>query len=346
MASRSWCIAVVGLAAGSIGCGDLVASADTSTTADGPGATDASSDPDSTGISAGETSAAVTETTATSAVDPSTTAVDPTTTATDATAGSTDETTRAGPACGDGVVDAGEECDEGPANADEAACTWDCEQASCGDGLIYAGVEACDDGVNDGGYGGCLGDCSALAPHCGDGVIQEAHETCEPATLGPFCDYFCGARTCEGLALIAPTAETCPPAAQINAAISGDTPLGPFAGTFAAQSFDYTRWTLVVASAYAQGSLCDQPHLLVDFDEPFAEAPGETAVHVLAVLDGAAALTTGTVDLASNDYTNFDASDTCTGATVLQLTVEGDGWSLSGTVEAGCCWSGDNIFVM
>src|SRR5690606_39154526 len=38
----------------------------------------------------------------------------------------------------------------------------------CGDGVVE-GDEVCDDGVNDGSYGGCSPDCTALAPHCGDG---------------------------------------------------------------------------------------------------------------------------------------------------------------------------------
>ncbi|MCA9713662.1 MAG: hypothetical protein H6713_21840 [Myxococcales bacterium] len=73
------------------------------------------------------------------------------------------------PACGNGQVEEGEGCDDGPANADDAACTSACQPASCGDGLVHAGVEACDDGVNDDSYGGCAPDCS-LADYCGDGA--------------------------------------------------------------------------------------------------------------------------------------------------------------------------------
>lgn len=50
---------------------------------------------------------------------------------------------------------------------------------TCGDGELQAG-EACDDGVNDGAYGGCLPDCSALAGHCGDGRVQaDGDEACD-----------------------------------------------------------------------------------------------------------------------------------------------------------------------
>jgi hypothetical protein len=80
--------------------------------------------------------------------------------------------------CGDGELQTGEECDEGPNNADDGACTSACKAATCGDGHVWAGMEACDDGVNDGGYGGCTPDCAALGPYCGDGTVQ-AQEACD-----------------------------------------------------------------------------------------------------------------------------------------------------------------------
>ncbi len=49
--------------------------------------------------------------------------------------------------------------------------------AVCGDGNVDAG-EACDDGTNDGAYGGCEADCSALAAHCGDAAIN-GPEACD-----------------------------------------------------------------------------------------------------------------------------------------------------------------------
>lgn len=49
--------------------------------------------------------------------------------------------------CGDGVVDPGEECDEGNQNSTSAnaTCRPDCHAARCGDGILDAGEE-CDDG--------------------------------------------------------------------------------------------------------------------------------------------------------------------------------------------------------
>lgn len=49
----------------------------------------------------------------------------------------------------------------------------------CGDGVVGED-EACDDAVNDGEYGGCTADCSALAPRCGDGEVS-GPEDCDDA---------------------------------------------------------------------------------------------------------------------------------------------------------------------
>ena len=51
--------------------------------------------------------------------------------------------------------------------------------AICGNGIVEDD-EACDDGVNDGSYGGCAGDCRGLAPRCGDGSV-DPQETCDDA---------------------------------------------------------------------------------------------------------------------------------------------------------------------
>ena len=84
-------------------------------------------------------------------------------------------TTAPAPVCGDGVVDEGEGCDEGAANADDAACTLACAPAACGDGLTQAGVEGCDDGNLDAGDG-CSATCTLES--CGDGVVS-GDEACD-----------------------------------------------------------------------------------------------------------------------------------------------------------------------
>ncbi|MDI1476224.1 hypothetical protein [Polyangium sp. y55x31] len=60
--------------------------------------------------------------------------------------------------CGDGVVDVGEQCDDGALNSDTGACKTSCEAAFCGDGFVYAAVEACDDANGIDGDG-CNHDC-------------------------------------------------------------------------------------------------------------------------------------------------------------------------------------------
>lgn len=70
--------------------------------------------------------------------------------------------------CGDGRVNAGEVCDDGVNDGSYGGCTVDCtaRAAHCGDGNVDEG-EVCDDGVNDGAGGGCTPDCSAIAAGCG-----------------------------------------------------------------------------------------------------------------------------------------------------------------------------------
>jgi len=48
----------------------------------------------------------------------------------------------------------------------------------CGDGIVN-GTEICDDGVNDGRYGGCQPGCGGLGPFCGDGMVEPGVEQCD-----------------------------------------------------------------------------------------------------------------------------------------------------------------------
>ncbi len=97
--------------------------------------------------------------------------------------------------CGDGILDPDtEECDDG--NDDETdACTSLCEDASCGDGLVQAGVEACDDG-NDVDTDACLSTCENAA--CGDGVVHEGVELCDDGNDddGDACLSTCAVASC------------------------------------------------------------------------------------------------------------------------------------------------------
>ncbi len=82
--------------------------------------------------------------------------------------------------CGDGVlnVTAGEECDDGAGNSDTEpdACRTDCMAAWCGDGVIDAGEE-CDDGnnqPNDGCDEVCLIEFGACCHGTACGVVTES----------------------------------------------------------------------------------------------------------------------------------------------------------------------------
>jgi fibro-slime domain-containing protein len=48
----------------------------------------------------------------------------------------------------------------------------------CGDGIVN-GDEICDDGINDGSYGGCLPGCHGLGPFCGDAMVEPGIEGCD-----------------------------------------------------------------------------------------------------------------------------------------------------------------------
>jgi fibro-slime domain-containing protein len=48
----------------------------------------------------------------------------------------------------------------------------------CGDGVVN-GDEICDDGINDGRYGGCMPGCHGLGPYCGDGMVEPGLEQCD-----------------------------------------------------------------------------------------------------------------------------------------------------------------------
>ena len=85
------------------------------------------------------------------------------------------------PACGDGVVNGVEQCDDGNrSNTD--ACTNECVDATCGDGITRLdiaegepGFESCDDAnqVND---DACRNSCRL--PSCGDGLLDDS-EACD-----------------------------------------------------------------------------------------------------------------------------------------------------------------------
>ena len=75
--------------------------------------------------------------------------------------------------CGDGMVEGDEECDDGSDNSDTMpdACRTDCTAHRCGDGVIDTD-EGCDDGNTD-DADGCPGDCQATPEVCDNGTDDD-----------------------------------------------------------------------------------------------------------------------------------------------------------------------------
>lgn len=77
--------------------------------------------------------------------------------------------------CGNGVLEPGEECDDGNTLGTDA-CTKACLIAVCGDGVLREDMEQCDDG-NVASNDGCSDSCR-VENICGDGVL-DVGEQCE-----------------------------------------------------------------------------------------------------------------------------------------------------------------------
>jgi fibro-slime domain-containing protein len=101
--------------------------------------------------------------------------------------------------CGDGIRTRFEFCDDGTAEntGEYGQCNDSCTALGphCGDGVVQPEFEDCDDGENLGGMGGCNPDCSS-GPFCGDGVRQpELGESCDAGeqngTPGSGCNEAC-----------------------------------------------------------------------------------------------------------------------------------------------------------
>jgi len=96
-------------------------------------------------------------------------------------------------ACGNGVLDPGEQCDDGNA-VDGDGCDANCTATACGNGIVTAG-EQCDDG-NAVDTDDCKSDCTLNV--CGDGVLDAGVEECDDGNLisGDGCDMDCTRTAC------------------------------------------------------------------------------------------------------------------------------------------------------
>ena len=136
---------------------------------------DATGDPATSGDTPGTGSAGTT----TGDPDPTSTTSptgDPSTDPTgDPTGDPTTDPTETPPNCGDGNLDADEQCDAGAANSNTGDCTSICTKANCGDGWVQTGKEECDDANID--YSdACAAGCKLQ--ECGDGHLGKA-ESCD-----------------------------------------------------------------------------------------------------------------------------------------------------------------------
>jgi fibro-slime domain-containing protein len=100
--------------------------------------------------------------------------------------------TTCSPLCGDGMVEGNEQCDDGTNNGAYGGCEPGCMARApyCGDGIVQSPPEDCDDGSNLVTYGGTQKVCGPgckWAPYCGDGIISNGEE-CDG---GPHCDATC-----------------------------------------------------------------------------------------------------------------------------------------------------------
>jgi len=106
------------------------------------------------------------------------------------------------PGCGNGIVEAGETCDE---QGQTETCDEDCTPVDCGDGLVNeAAGEECDDGeVSE----ACNLDCTL--PRCGDDVINVEGEECDDGEGSAVCDADCTLAVCGDGTLNGLAAEEC-----------------------------------------------------------------------------------------------------------------------------------------
>jgi hypothetical protein len=111
-----------------------------------------------------------------------------------------------GPVCGDGVVEAGKDCEKSVNPTQTIACGtgntgievdtcgpdchWikgTCHEPRCGDGIMPEGNKVCDQGPLNGTYGHCNAACTGIGQSCGDGIVEQG-EVCDNGPTGKTVD--------------------------------------------------------------------------------------------------------------------------------------------------------------
>ncbi len=140
-----------------------------------------------------------------------------------------------GAQCGNGVVDAGEQCDGTADAACPGACLPNCQCPRCGDQQVNQPSEQCDGSDDTACPGQCQANCTCATATCGDNVVESGEQCdgtadsacpghCQPdCTCGPFCGdgVVNGGEQCDGAA----AGGACP-----ASACRSDCTCGPFCG--------------------------------------------------------------------------------------------------------------------
>lgn len=155
--------------------------------------------------------------------------------------------------CGDGNLDAGEDCDDGN-NLSCDGCDRDCTSPSCGNGAV-CDAEECDDGNNASGDG-CSAAC--VSEICGNGVTNPGYdEDCDDAGFSATCDDDCTFAICGDMLVNALAGETCDEGTGLPDNLSVNTPTCDGDCTAPGCPDGYWNPTNAAPPAPAGGEECD-----------------------------------------------------------------------------------------
>ncbi len=147
---------------------------------------------------------------------------------------------------------------------------------------------------------------------------------------------------CETLPFCPADEAICSLSAQTNASVAGDTPLGPFAASFAAASLPNAYGSVsevVLVPAYTEGDLCaGASRVVLIVPHPCWDVEPEVTVPAELTIDGQTTTTTASLHNFTCNWWAFWC-DGCEGHLAFDLEISDVGWSLAGSVDAGCCRS-------